>query len=158
MSIFVMRGDSSTSFRMNVYNSAIQMFHDNPICGVGVGNKVFREIYGLYMLSGFDALSCYCVFLEMAVESGIFALIAFLLFLGSLLIAAVKKFILTEDRAERIILFTAFTSIFAVMVHGFVDTVYYRPQIQFVFWTMAAILTVLTREENKKRITNFLSF
>ena len=147
MSIFILRGDSSTSFRMNVYNSAIQMFHDNPVYGIGVGNKVFREIYGLYMLSGFDALSCYCVFLEMAVESGIFALLAYLFFLGSLLISAVKKFVSCKDLLYKILLFVSFISITAVMFHGVFDTVYFRPQIQYLFWTMAAILTVLVREE-----------
>ncbi len=147
MSIFIMRGDSSTSFRLNVYNSAIQMFHDNPICGIGVGNKVFREIYGLYMLSGFDALSCYCVFLEMAVESGIFALLAYLAFLGSIITSGIKKFIKTTDSHTKIIIFTSLISIIAVMVHGFFDTVYFRPQIQLVFWTMAAILTATVREE-----------
>ena len=140
MSIFIMREDSSTSFRMNVYSSAIQMFQDNWLQGIGVGNKVFREIYGLYMLSGFDALSCYCVFLEMAVESGIFALLAFLLYLYFLFKAGIQTFIKSNDIKIRIIVFVSFVSVFAVMVHGFVDTVYFRPQIQFVFWTMAAVL------------------
>ncbi len=147
MSIFILRGDSSTSFRMNVYNSAIQMFQDNWLCGIGVGNKVFREIYGLYMLSGFDALSCYCVFLELAVESGILALIAYLLFIGSLSIAAVKNFLSSNDLSNKVLLFVTFISIIAVMFHGLFDTIYFRPQIQYIFWTMAAILTVLVREE-----------
>jgi putative inorganic carbon (HCO3(-)) transporter len=80
LSIFILREDSSTSFRMNVYHSSFQMFCDNWILGIGTGNKTFREIYGLYMLSGYDALSCYSVFLEILVESGIFALIAYLFF------------------------------------------------------------------------------
>lgn len=147
MSIFILRGDSSTSFRMNVYNSALQMFQDNWLCGIGVGNKVFREIYGLYMLSGFDALSCYCVFLEMAVESGIFALIAYLLFLGSLFNSAIKNFVKSKDYNYKVLLFISFISIVAVMVHGLVDTVYFRPQVQYIFWTMAAILTVLVRKD-----------
>lgn len=147
MSIFILRGDSSTSFRMNVYHSSIQMFQDNWLCGIGVGNKVFREIYGLYMLSGFDALSCYCIFLEMAVESGIFALIAYLLFIGSLVFSAIKRFITSKELNYKIILFVSLISILAVMVHGIFDTIYFRPQVQFVFWTMAAILTTLTRKE-----------
>ena len=73
------------------------MFLGNPLIGVGLGNANFREIYGLYMLSGFDALSCYCVFLEIAVESGIFALITYLLFIGTLLSSGVKKFINSND-------------------------------------------------------------
>ncbi len=147
MSIFILRADSSTSFRMNVYNSAIQMFQDNWLCGIGVGNKVFREIYGLYMLSGFDALSCYCVFLEMAVESGILSLIAYLMFLGSLLFAGYKNFIKSKDYNYKVLLFITFISIVAVMFHGLVDTVYFRPQVQYLFWTMAAILTVLVRKD-----------
>jgi len=147
MSIFILRGDSSTSFRMNVYDSAIHMFQDNPIYGVGVGNKVFREIYGLYMLSGFDALSCYCIYLEMAVESGIFALITYLLFAFTLIFSGVKAFLNSKDLTYKVLVFVPLISIIAVLFHGFVDTVYFRPQIQYVFWTMAAILTVLTREE-----------
>src|SRR5574344_2317039 len=80
LSIFVMREDSSTSFRLNVYNSAINMIRDNWLFGIGIGNQNFREIYGLYMRTGFDALSAYSIYLETAVESGIFALIAYLAF------------------------------------------------------------------------------
>ncbi len=149
MSIFIMRADSSTSFRMNVYSSAIQMFRDNWLQGIGVGNKVFREIYGLYMLSGFDALSCYCVFLEIAVESGIFALLAFLSFLIILLYDGIKAFITNNNLSSKILIFISFVSVSAVMVHGFVDTVFFRPQVQFVFWTMAAILLTLTKKDIK---------
>ncbi len=147
LSMFILRGDSSTSFRMNVYNSAVQMFQDNWLYGIGVGNKVFREVYGLYMLSGFDALSCYCVFLEMAVESGILALLTYLAFLVSLLFTGFKNFINSKDYNHKVLLFVAFISILAVMFHGLVDTVYFRPQVQYIFWTMAAILTVLVRKD-----------
>ncbi len=146
MSVFILRGDSSTSFRMNVYHSSFQMFQDNFLYGIGVGNKVFREIYGLYMLSGFDALSCYSVFLEMAVESGIFALLAYLMFLGTLVSNAIKSFINSDNINLKIILLIALISIIGVMVHGFFDTIYFRPQVQYIFWTMAAILTVLIRK------------
>lgn len=147
LSIFILRQDSSTSFRMNVYHSSIQMFQDNWLLGIGTGNKTFREIYGLYMMSGFDALSTYCVFLEIAVESGIFALIAYIAFLWILLSNSVKAFIVSKDTTFKIIVFTAAVSITAVMVHGCFDTIYFRPQVQFVFWMMAAILTVLLQDK-----------
>ena len=58
--------------------------------GIGVGNQNFREIYGLYMKTGFDALSAYNIYLETAVESGIFALLAFLGFVGINIYKAIK--------------------------------------------------------------------
>ena len=112
---------------------------------LGVGNKVFREIYGLYMLSGFDALSCYSVPLEIAVESGIFALIFFILFLFVLFKNAIKKVCSCINFEEKILLFVSMTSIGAVLIHGIFDTIFFRPQVQFVFWTMVAITTVLVK-------------
>lgn len=146
ISIFAMRNDSSTSFRMNVYNSSVQMFQDNFLFGIGCGNKVFREMYGLYMLSGFDALSAYSVFLETAVESGIFALIFYLCFIFFLFKNAIITFFNSIDIEEKIILAAGIISVAGVMVHGFVDTVYFRPQIQLIFWITIAMIYSYTDE------------
>lgn len=141
-SIFAMRQDSSNSFRFNVYHSSLDMFKDNWLLGIGVGNMNFREIYGLYMKTGFDALSSYNIFLEIAVESGIFALIAFIAYLITLIKDAVQYILKSEDIKTSAIVSAAVISITAVCIHGLVDTVFFRPQIQFIFWTMAAIISV----------------
>jgi len=144
-SIFAMRNDSSTSFRMNVYHSAFNMVKDNWLLGIGVGNQNFREIYGLYMRTGFDALSSYSVFLELAVESGIFALLAFLAFLGTLGYKAIKFILNSPDLKQSLIVAISISSVLAVMVHGFVDTVFFRPQIQFVFLAMVAFTSSILK-------------
>ena len=147
MSIFAMRSDSSNSFRFNVYHSSLDMFRDNWLLGIGVGNKNFREIYGLYMKTGFDALSAYNIYLETAVESGIFALIAFLAFLITLSYEAVKH-ILNNKNIE-VVIYTSVSiiSIWAIMFHGLVDTIYFRPQLQFIFWTFVAVISVILRKQ-----------
>lgn len=142
-SIFAMRNDSSNSFRFNVYNSCIEMFKDNWLLGIGVGNQNFREIYGLYMKTGFDALSAYNIYLETAVESGVFALLAFLLFLFFNIKKAVY-YITHYKNANTIYLGIALISIVGMLVHGLVDTVFFRPQIQFIFWIMIAVIRVIT--------------
>lgn len=142
-SIFAMRNDSSNSFRFNVYNSCIEMFKDNWLLGIGVGNQNFREIYGLYMKTGFDALSAYNIYLEIAVESGVFALITFLGFVSINLFKAIN-YIRKRSNTNSIYLAIAVISIIGILVHGFVDTVFFRPQIQFIFWIMIGIIRVLT--------------
>lgn len=142
LSIFAMRQDSSNSFRFNVYHSSIEMFKDNWLLGIGVGNQNFREIYGLYMKTGFDALSAYNIFLEIAVESGIFALIAFVGFLITLIKNGINFILKSADTKAVIIVSACVISICAVCVHGLVDTVFFRPQIQFIFWAIVAILSV----------------
>ena len=148
ISIFAMRSDSSNSFRFNVYQSAIQMFKDNWAIGIGMGNQNFREIYGLYMKTGFDALSAYNIYLETAVESGIFTLLAFLCFLFSIVIDGAKYILKSKNTNSVIFASIGFLSICGVMIHGMVDTVFFRPQIQITFWTMVALLSSQIYSEN----------
>jgi len=77
-SIFLLRGDSSNSYRLNVYAACLKIFADNWLIGIGPGNTTFRLVYGYYMVTGFDALGAYSIPLETAVECGIFGLMAFL--------------------------------------------------------------------------------
>ena len=151
LSIFAMRGDSSTSFRFNVYQSSIEMFKDNPFLGIGVGNQNFRETYGLYMKTGYDALSAYNIYLETAVESGIFALVAFLSFLGFLITGAVRTIFKSKNINKVIVLTIALTSITGMLLHGIVDTIYFRPQLQFIFWMMVAVIRNLAQFDTSCR-------
>ena len=94
------------------------------------------------MKTGFDALSAYNIYLETAVESGIFALIAFLGFLFFIIKKGIKNL-------SNIYTLAALISIAGILIHGFVDTVFFRPQIQFTFWIMAAIIrSIDVREQN----------
>ncbi len=151
LSIFILRGDSSTSFRMNVYNSSWQMFLDNWILGIGTGNQTFREIYGLYMLTGFDALSTYSVPLEIAVEAGIFALIAYAVFIGLFLYNAFKFITFKtslDGVVEKVVVCSAILTVIGVMTHGLFDTIYFRPQVQFLFWTTIAMASSVFFKNN----------
>ena len=140
-SIFALRADSSISFRLNVYEAAYKMFLDNPFLGIGVGNQNFREIYGLYMKTGYDALGSYCVPLEIAVESGIFALITFIVFLF-LVIKHCLKVCLNNQKTtnSKVLALSIILLIAATMGHGLFDTIWFRPQLQFLFWTFIAML------------------
>ncbi len=141
VSIFHFRGDSSISFRMNVYEAAVQMFKDNPFLGIGLGNVNFREIYGLYMKTGFDALGSYCVPLEVAVESGVFALIFFAAFIIYSVYKAFRVFLNENTNlTAKVVMFSIILCVVSTMAHGFFDTVWYRPQLQIIFWINIAIL------------------
>ncbi len=144
-SIFALREDSSISFRFNVYESCIRMFLDNPFLGIGVGNQNFREIYGLYMKTGFDALGSYCVPLEIAVESGIFALCAFVCFVAIVLLFCFKVCKSDSCLNNKILALSIFLMMLAVFGHGFFDTIWFRPQLQILFWTNIAMLKTINK-------------
>ena len=53
----------------------------------------------------------------------------------------------TENIYDVIIVSVAVLSIIGVMIHGLVDTVFFRPQIQIIFWIMCAVLRIKLFEE-----------
>ncbi|NLF82618.1 MAG: hypothetical protein GX568_01355 [Candidatus Gastranaerophilales bacterium] len=140
LSIFAFREDSSNSFRMNVYISSFNMFLDNWLIGIGPGNEVFRLIYGHYMITAFDALSAYNIFLETAIECGIFGLFAFLWLITAIFLKGAKVVMSDENLMKKILISTCAVGILGMIVHGMVDTVFFRPQLQFIFWMYVAML------------------
>ncbi len=156
VSIFAGREHSSNSFRMNVWLSSLKMLKDNWLIGIGVGNQAFRLAYGLYMRSGFDALGTYCVPLEIAVETGIFGLIAAISLVGGLFYRAhlvfwsktfsFKQPLQQSESSENIFIYKqwltagAAVALIAMLSHGLVDTVFFRPQVEFIFVLLAATI------------------
>lgn len=145
LSMFAGRDHSSNSYRLNVYISSFRMFLDNWWIGVGPGNQAFRLCYGLYMHTGFDALGTYCVPLEVAVESGIAGLGVFVATIVALMARAHQTFWASRGKSERWILAATASAMVAMMCHGLVDTVFYRPQVQLIFWLLAAIMVTVGR-------------
>jgi putative inorganic carbon (hco3(-)) transporter len=141
-SIFAGREHSSNSFRMNVWLSSLKMFKDNWWLGVGVGNQAFVLAYGLYMVSGYDALGTYCVPLEVAVETGVVGLAIFILMVFVALLRGHFGFWRALTEWQRWLTAGAAAAMVGMMTHGLVDTVFYRPQVQFIFWMLMAILTM----------------
>jgi putative inorganic carbon (HCO3(-)) transporter len=148
-SIFVGREHTSNSFRLNVWGASWRMFLDNWWFGIGPGNKTFRLAYGLYMVSGFDALGTYCVPLEIACEVGIFGLASFFALLGALFARAHVTFWGATDFRAKAITAGVISAIIGLMTQGLFDTVFYRPQVHFIFWLLVAVLVVLSTRNAK---------
>lgn len=137
-SIFTLRGHSSNSFRMNVWIGVMDMVRDNWLIGIGIGNSTFRKMYGLYMVSGFEALGAYNVFLEVLAEMGVIGLVVFL----AMLLAFTARNLDTFRRgqgAQRWWAAAILAALAGTFVMGMVDTVYYRPSIQLQFWLLLAM-------------------
>ncbi|HEY9805841.1 MAG TPA: hypothetical protein V6D04_04690, partial [Candidatus Obscuribacterales bacterium] len=150
-SIFAGRGDSSNNFRINVWAGVIRLIQDHPdnrwlpnyILGVGPGNTVFNKIYPIYMVSPrYSALSAYSIPLEIMVETGVIGLSCF----TWLLLTTFTQGWLQLQRLRSIAsrdsfwLMGAIASLVGMLVHGLVDTVWYRPQINTLWWLMIAII------------------
>ncbi len=141
-SIFAGRGDSSNNFRINVWTAVIEMIKDRPILGIGPGNVAFNKIYPRYMQPRYSALSAYSVILEVAVETGIIGLACFLWLLtvtfnqGWVQLKRLREL----GNPQGFWLMAAIAVLVGMLAHGLVDTVWYRPQVNSLWWLMIALI------------------
>ncbi|MEM6426368.1 MAG: IctB family putative bicarbonate transporter [Cyanobacteria bacterium P01_D01_bin.128] len=142
MSIFAGREDSSNNFRINVWAAVLEMIRDRPFLGIGPGNEAFNQVYPLYQRPNYTALSAYSIFLEIAVEAGIIGLGCFLWLLLVVFTQGWQQ--LQQLRAaadsQGYWLMGAIAAQSGMLMHGLVDTVWYRPQISTLWWLMMALV------------------
>ncbi len=135
--------DSSNAFRVNVWQAVLNMIKAKPILGIGPGNKAFNLVYPLYQRSGYSALGTYSVPLEITVETGIIGVICYSWLIFTIFRQAwIALNRLRSDRnASGLWIIAAVSTIVGMMVHGLVDTVWYRPQVQLLWWLAIAIIS-----------------
>jgi len=135
--------DSSNSFRVNVWLAVLEMIKAKPILGIGPGNKAFNLVYPSYQRSGYSALGTYSVPLEITVETGLIGLICYGWLIFTIFYQAwIALNRLRNDRnPDGLWVIAAIAAIAGMLVHGLVDTVWYRPQVQLLWWLAIAIIS-----------------
>ncbi|QOV22077.1 IctB family putative bicarbonate transporter [Anabaenopsis elenkinii] len=142
LSIFAGRQDSSNNFRRNVWDAVFEMIRARPIIGIGPGHNSFNQIYPLYQRPRYTALSAYSVFLEVAVETGFAGLGSFLWLIivtfnhGFLQVRRLRQ----SRSVEGIWLIGALATVTGMLAHGTVDTIWFRPEVNTLWWLMVAII------------------
>lgn len=141
-SIFADRQDSSNNFRRNVWDAVFEMIRDRPIIGIGPGHNAFNKIYPLYQRPRYTALSAYSIFLEVAVETGLVGLACFLwLIIVTFNHAWAQMQRLRQSRnAEGFWLIGAIATVSGMLAHGTVDTIWFRPEVNSLWWLMMALI------------------
>jgi len=142
-SIFSGRGDSSNNFRINVWQAVLQMIKARPILGIGPGNKAFNLVYPFYQRPGFSALGAYSVPLEIASEVGIIGLICYVWLVITVIRSGWQRLrILRQERTiTGLWLIAGLSAIAGLLGQGIFDTVWYRPQVQVLWWLAVGLIS-----------------
>jgi len=151
MSIFAGRSDSSNNFRLNVWMAVIDMIKARPILGIGPGNDAFNQVYPLFQSPRYTALSAYSIFLEIAVEAGLIGLAMFCWLLTVTFgqgLRMLQKLRETQS-VQAYWLMAAIATMVGMLVHGLVDTIWFRPQVSTLWWLMLAIVASYYRSQPK---------
>lgn len=142
LSMFAGREDSSNNFRLNVWAAVLEMIQDYPWLGIGPGNRAFNQIYPLYMRPNYTALGAYSIFLEMTVEMGILGISCFLGLVALIVTRVVKNLqkLKSQQSLYGFWLIGAIAGLMGLLTHGLFDVVWYRPQVNTLWWFLVALI------------------
>lgn len=129
-------GRSSLHSRLMIWQSAVKILNDHWLLGIGPG--MFQEYYLAYQKHFVPYLEWavpqpHNIFLAFWLQTGIFGLIGFIWLLF-------KLFFGTKINNNFQILIISFLAYF--VIHGLVDTVYWKNDLALIFWFFAGIALI----------------
>ncbi len=147
-SIFDRNVDQSISFRLRVIEGVIEMVKQYPVFGIGPGNKAFNLVYPLFQKVRHSALGAYSVPLELTIETGFTGLIVYSWLVITVLIKGIKSIRISPNLWG----IGGTAALVGMIVHGLADIVWYRPQVQVLWWLAVALVMVspVTLQENRE--------
>lgn len=150
--------DSSTAYRVHIWEGCMDMLKDFLWGGIGVGKDAFAIVYPSYTLAGIEsAPHAHNLYLQIAIELGIFGLLTFL-FMAVLFARSGFSFFndsasaAVNDRgAAKLRLFGAagFCGIIAVAAQGMTDYIWYNYRIFLMFWLLIGFTAAVRRTYNR---------
>ncbi len=136
--------------RISIYNNTINMIKHHPFIGVGL--NTFTKNYGKYKTEQAekyahtaDTIYAHNIYLQMAGETGLLGLVAFLLFLFQVFRQAFNKLRKLNDKYLKIIGLSLIACIIAFLVNGLTETSLYYPRVVMVFWYLIGVSLSLNR-------------
>lgn len=132
--------DSSTSYRLSIWQGTIRMLRDHFFEGIGIGIQPFITVYPAYALAGIEsAPHSHSLYLQILVEFGIAGAVVFaflIFFFAQCCFTAAKK---AGERYLKLFAAAGFCAVFGFLVMGFTDFVWYNYRVYLMFWLVLAV-------------------
>ena len=133
-------GDES---RMELWQKAISVFQKHPIIGIGPGQFVnYSDEIGYNN----SRLGAHSIYLQTLAESGVLGTMP----IFALMIVSLRRFYMLASASVDPVQAAIWIGMLAAMIHNAVDTIFWSPQFQVLFWLMTAIAAGRARARSEE--------
>jgi O-antigen ligase len=129
--------DSSTLYRVHIWNACLNMIRDYWVSGIGIGEGTFARIYPIYAFNAISTPHSHNLFLQIIIDIGISGIVIFLLVMTCFyknVFMAVKRSPSTSALSAA--LCAAMTG---YLIQGMTDNVFYNYRVVAFFWFCVAV-------------------
>ncbi len=146
--------DSSSSYRLVIWEGAFEMLSDWWVSGVGIGPGAFKAVYPGYAYgTTADVAHCHMQFLEVFLETGI---IGFVSFIWMTLTMIKRSFLATscKDKSIKYYGAAAAASMTGIIFIGFFEYYWFYPRVMFSFFICAGLAIAVYRMWQDEKAKN----
>lgn len=132
--------DSSTSYRLKIYEGTLALLHKFWPSGLGIGETAFNYVYPYFGSQGIVAPHSHSLFMQLMTSFGIAGLIyfVFLLFVYHRNLISTMKKCDTKNR-NRILLLMFGSVMFGFLMQSVFDYTWYNYRVYMLFWFVLAL-------------------
>lgn len=148
----------TVSWRWNIWEESLGMVQERPLTGFGI-NTYMTTFQGHRTHLGVWPTYAHNCFIQMAVETGLLGLSAFLALLGAVIIRS-GRILCTlraslSERPLALIFLGVYSGAVSFILHAVIETNFYSLQLSAMFWILTGLLTPLgdlarEKAENKE--------
>ena len=142
--------DSSTSYRVYIWQGTINMLKDFWVTGIGIGEQAFRSVYPIYSLNTIIAPHSHNLYLHVICEMGIVGVVAFVGIIVNFFRNTAS--ISLKDKDLKPLMTALICAMLGYLVQGMFDNVWYNYRIYMFFFIIIALSAAAgtcTKKENK---------
>ena len=138
--------DTSSKYRLFIWEGVLRMLKDFWITGIGMGPKAFTTIYrGYSNVNAGPAMHSHNVFLSVLAEIGIGGFVAFMAYLFRAFRSGIVAQIKSTDREIKIYAAAGVASLTAFCVFSLVEYVWFYPRVMLIFWLVTGLVLSMMR-------------
>ena len=136
------------------------MLRDNFFSGIGVGEAAWYELYPDYSLSGIEAAPhSHNLFIQIALEQGIFGLVVFFIILFLLIRTSFNLFARMAKKSDSVTEVSRYNTRLAVagplcglagvLLQGLTDYSWYNYRVYLMFWLVLGLIPALIKNADR---------
>lgn len=145
--------DSSISYRIQIWKASAEMALDNIFFGIGPSGDSFAKIYPEYAAPGAEvAEHSHNLVLQILIESGIFALVAFVAIIVVFIHASIECRRSDHTRSFRYLYAAGFSILISLCFFGTTDYIWYDHRMLFLFWVTLGFCSSLRNWYRERRV------